>query len=367
MLRNVERYLKNIGMHLKNCKKYFKKLERYQYGLDHLFNEEKEEEGYITSNNSINPRKLFNEVKSNLSREEINKIRKKLHRKEAVYNFLKKKDQKGSLTNREKRVLNNIDRYLKNLKKDLEKLQKYSITYGLDYLFNELDEVDYYEPKEVKSAFDGSYILYESKGDKDNKLALYEYFDIIRPYLKDMIDNHKARGEWKIQLTMQIIFVSFIDANETCVMHTETDNIEIMSDIENSDAINELFSSLSKRYQEGLETKMKGSSFVFERVDLLEYHLHKISLNRVSSYINSPEWIQNKAVTINPKKIENNNCFQYAIIATLNHQNIGHHPERISKLKPFINNYNWKYIEFPSHSKVWRKFEQKNKAIALNI
>ena len=96
----------------------------------------------VTSNNSINARKLFNEVKSNLSREEINEIRKKLRRNEAVYNFLKKKEQKGSLTNREKRVLKNIDRYLKNLKKDLEKLQKYSITYGLDYLFNELDEVD---------------------------------------------------------------------------------------------------------------------------------------------------------------------------------------------------------------------------------
>ena len=54
-------------MHLKNCKKYFKKLERYQYGLDHLFNEE--EEDYITSNNSINARKLFNKVKSNRSRE----------------------------------------------------------------------------------------------------------------------------------------------------------------------------------------------------------------------------------------------------------------------------------------------------------
>ena len=54
-------------------------------------------------------------------------------------------------------MLKNIDKYLKNLKKDLEKLQKYSITYGLDYLFNELDEGDYYEPREVKSAFDGSY------------------------------------------------------------------------------------------------------------------------------------------------------------------------------------------------------------------
>ena len=122
-----------------------------------------------------------------------------------------------------------------------------------------------------------------------------------------------------------------------------------------------------KRYQEGLETKMKGSSYIFERIDLLEYHLHKISLNRGSSYIDSPTWIKNKGVTINTKNTKNNNCFQYAITAALNYRNIGHHSERISKLKPFINNYNWKDIEFPSHLKDWRKFECNNKTIALNI
>ena len=110
---------------------------------------------------------------------------------------LKEKEQNGRLTNSEKKVLKKIDKYLKNFKNDLEKLQKYqhNITYGLDHFFNELNEVDYYEPKEVKSAFDASYTLYESKGDKDNKLALYEYFDIIKPYLKDLIDDHKAKGE----------------------------------------------------------------------------------------------------------------------------------------------------------------------------
>ena len=182
-------------------------------------------------------------------------------------------------------MLKNIDKYLKNFKKDLEKLQKYqyNITYGLDYLLNELIEVDYYKPTEVKSVFDGSYILYESKGDKDNKLALYEYFDIIRPSLKDIIDNYKVRGEWKIQLSVQIIFVSFKDANETREMHTKSDNITIMSGIETDDAINELFNSFLRRYQEGLKTKMKGSSYIFDEVDLLDYHLHKISLNRGSS------------------------------------------------------------------------------------
>ena len=109
-----------------------------------------------------------------------------------------------------------------------------------------------------------------------------------------MIDNHKVRGGWKIQLTMRIIFISFTDANETCVMHTKSDNIEIMSGIETSDAINELLSSFFKRHQEGLKTKMKRSSFIFQPIDLLKYHLHKISLNRGSSYIDSPTWIKIK-------------------------------------------------------------------------
>ena len=62
--------------------------------------------------------------------------------------------------------------------------------------------------------------------------------------------------EWKIEITMRIIFVSFIDNNETQVMHTKSDNIEIMNSVDGSDTINELVDSFMKRYQEGLETKM---------------------------------------------------------------------------------------------------------------
>ena len=181
-----------------------------------------------------------------------------------------------------------------------------------------------------------------------------------------MIDCYKSKGEWKIQITMRIIFISFIDKYETQVMHTKSDNVEMMNGTDTSDAINKLINSFMKRYQEGLETKMKGSSYIFERIDLLEYHLHKISLNRGSSYIDSPIWIKNKGVTINTKN-KDNKCFQYAKTAALNYQNIGSHLERISKLKSFINYYNWKDIEFSSHSKDWRKFECNNKAIALNI
>ena len=58
-------------------------------------------------------------------------------------------------------MLKNIAKYLKKLNTDLKKLQKYqdNIAYGLDYLFNELNEEDYYQPTEVNSAFNGSYVI----------------------------------------------------------------------------------------------------------------------------------------------------------------------------------------------------------------
>ena len=111
---------------------------------------------------------------------------------------------------------------------------------------------------------------------------------------------------------------------------------------------------------------MKRSQFVFESVDLLYYSLHKISLNRGGSYIYSPEWLKNKRETINPKN-KDNDYFKHATTAALNHERIKNHPERISNLMPFIDQYNWKGIEFPSHPKDWKKFEQNNETIALNI
>ena len=54
-----------------------------------------------TSNNDINVikevRELFNELKSNFSREKRNRIKEKLYKKEAIFNYLKEKEQEGSL------------------------------------------------------------------------------------------------------------------------------------------------------------------------------------------------------------------------------------------------------------------------------
>ena len=121
MLRDGERYLKNISKHLKNLKKHFKK---YQYSIDYLFNEHNE--GDYTSNNDINAfndvRKLFNEVRSHLSCEVINRIRIKLRIEAAK--VLKQEEQKGSLTSRQQNILRDNEKYLKNITKHLKNLKK---------------------------------------------------------------------------------------------------------------------------------------------------------------------------------------------------------------------------------------------------
>ena len=108
-------------------------------------------------------------------------------------------------------------------------------------------------------------------------------------------------------------------------MHSKSNNVEIMMGTETDDIIDELFESFLKRYQKGLETKMEGRNFVFESVNLLYYSLHKISLNRGGSYIDSPNWIKNKKATVNPKS-KDNNCFRDARTAALSHKNINNHP-----------------------------------------
>ena len=77
----------------------------------------------------------------------------------------------------------------------------------------------------------------------------------------------------------------------------------------------------------------------------------------------SSEWLRSKKESITNE----DNCFQNALDDALNYQNIKANPERISKLKTCINQYNWKDIEFPSDKEEWKKFEQNNKEIALNI
>ena len=267
----------------------------------------------------------------------------------------------------------NPRKYLDELDEKIRKLDKYYHDENFEFrgirniqdLFKLPINEDCYKATLVKSSYNNNYIQHESKGDKI--LTVEEYPGLIESYLAYMINDYKSKGEWKIQLTAEINFTSLKpNSDETRIRHTKSDNTEIMIGSDTNEVIKELFKSFLQRYQEGLQEKMRGSDFAFEGVNLMYYDFNKISLNRGGSYIDSVKWIKDKKSTINSKN-NNYKCFQYAVTIALNCDKIKKDSQKVSKIKPFIDQYNWNNINFPSTGKDWKKFELNNESIALNI
>ena len=81
-------------------------------------------------------------------------------------------------------------------------------------------KISIYKPAIVKSGYNNNYIEYRSEGDK--LLTMEEYLNLIEPYLRALINNHKNKGEWKIKLMAQINFISLRPgSDETCIMQLE--------------------------------------------------------------------------------------------------------------------------------------------------
>ena len=177
-------------------------------------------------------------------REEIKELgHKKL--KEIKKNLYEIENKKGRLKSKK------TQKYLNKLEKKIYKLNKY---YDYDDvknrgirdikdLFDLSISEDYYKPIIVNSAFNNNYIQYESKVDKI--LTIEEYLSMIESYLVDMINGHKNKGEWKIQLSAEINFISSKpDPDETRIMHTKSNNIDIMIGSDTNEIIKNLFNLL---------------------------------------------------------------------------------------------------------------------------
>ena len=87
---------------------------------------------------------------------------------------------------------------------------------------------DVYKAKKIYSAFDDSYVEYQSNSDGDKSISIKRYLRIIRGYLKKITDSKKKNGEWKIELIMKINFISSRNFIESRDMYSKSDNIEIM-------------------------------------------------------------------------------------------------------------------------------------------
>ena len=141
-----------------------------------------------------------------------------------------------------------------------------------------------------------------------------------------------------------------------------SDNVSIMQGKDTNDIIREIFDSFLYNYQKELKI-IKGSDFVFQSVDLLDYKLHRVRLKRGGSYVKSPKWLLNKLATINAKNENDDECFRWSIISALNYNYI-----MKKSLKTYLEKLNMKIKIFHRIKKRdWENYEQNNKSTAINI
>ena len=148
-----------------------------------------------------------------------------------------------------------------------------------------------------------------------------------------------------------------VELNVNFVLRSKTNpNNECNNFITSKSAdIDEVFDQLIKKHED-----LNNINFLLKGVD----NFTKIIMK--NTFIESLDWIKNKKCTINPEN-KDNKCFHYSITISLYHKEIKNNPERISKMKPFINNLNWENINFLPEKQDYKTFEMNNKSITLNI
>ena len=181
--------------------------------IDQLVAKKRHIEDYKNkSNNSLY--KIFKKQLKN--KEMIDNIREEL--KNPLYNISKKesKDIKSTLYTIEKTKklsTKKTSKCLDKLDKRIQELDKYKDYDDYEYkgikdiedLFAITIDEDYYKPKLVNSGYKNKYVQYASKGDRI--LSIQEYFSLIEKYLRELTDEYKNQGEWKLQLTAEIKFI----------------------------------------------------------------------------------------------------------------------------------------------------------------
>ena len=242
--------------------------------------------------------------KQSKNKERIDNIREEL--KNPLYNISKKelKDIKSTLYTIEKNKkisLKKTSKYLDKLEKRILELDKYQDYDDYEYkgikdiedLFTITIDEDYYKPKLIKSSYKNNYVQYESKGDRI--LSIQEYFSLIEKYLRELINQYKNQGEWKLQLIAEIKFISLKPgSDEIHIMYVRSDAEEFLSGDDTDEIIKLLFQSFIQRYEESLQNKMKGSDFEFDGINFLYYDFNKTSIYRGGTYIDSPKWLRDK-------------------------------------------------------------------------
>ena len=218
------------------------------------------------------------------------------------------------------------------------------------------------------------------------------YIMEVTPYIKTLIEDQiKELISAKIQLVMWIMWK--YPLHEVGINLTNG-NIDYEEDQgfktgeggeENVGKKKKVFNSFMTEFFEGSDTEAllsdmfahiksqvenpklpKSGGYTFDHIMHLDIDFHRLVLTGGGSYIKLPDWIANKKAIINPKN-NDKECFKWAVIAALHHNEIAKDPQRVNNLQRFIEKYNWEGLKFPLLIQEIGQFEKNNTNIAVNV
>ena len=231
------------------------------------------------------------------------------------------------------------------------------------------EHVEGVEPVEHVQAMNGAYKSFKLGGQ--GKTDVISYIELVKPKIQKLVEEQvKTLDAAKVQMHLWVMWKK----EENLLIQLDDEDIagwskEEKQRLRESDGtfetkVEKVFNSKMVEVFQGsdVEEILQGmfayiktqiehpalpkSGFTLDRIMHLDIDFHKLELTRGSSYIELPKWIGEKKAVINPKN-KDEECFKWAILAALHHEEIGNNPERISKLQPFVDQYNWKGLKFP--------------------
>ena len=218
------------------------------------------------------------------------------------------------------------------------------------------------EPIELEQAFNGAYRSYRINGRP--RMDVETFFHRIRGDLIDLIKRElNDLNSARVQTTTWIRFVRDDEEGQEKV---ELAFNSLMASVYRGSDLDQIADGMIASTKFQIENPaLLNCRFRFDEVLYLDINFHWLNLTRGTSYLPLPDWIEKKKAIINPHN-NDEECFKWAVIAALEFPNIKFHPERISNLTKFPNNYDWSGLKFPVSIKDIGLFEINND-ISINV
>ena len=215
-----------------------------------------------------------------------------------------------------------------------------------------------WEPRQLDGAFGGAYRHYRI--DEIEGMDIDTFYARTKRFLIDLLSRESRNRAVHSQATTWIIF-----AKDEVEQVELAFNSRILAVYNLSDMGEIVSAMIEHMYQQIKNPALRDSKFVFNGVIHMDIDFHRLNLTRGSSYILLPDWLAKKGAIINPKKSDMK-CFKWAVIAAMKWRDIDNHPERITKLKRYEDDFNWTGIKFPVSFRGIKRSEFRNE-ITINI